>query len=425
LISGKVYIQSILNMRSAFLSIVLLVSTITQAQIALSLQDALSLAVKNNPYYKAEKYNIDLAKTAITTAGLHLNPSASLGTQMIPSSKYFEPGTGFYAPENRQMNYQVSKVFQVGGQLKYKVEAAKSDLTVANSNLDQYEWNLLGDVAAKWLDVWYAGEKLKLISQARLNSDTLLKINQIRLKDQVITTTEFSRTQINDEQYKIMQFNARQTLKSEKNNLSLMLGIKDSLQIDKKEDWFPAVLPQNYDSLLHLAMENRKEIQVSKNLSDRAKIDVALQNANAKPQPEVGVSYSPQNKVPYLGLYVAVPLPFSNRNQGEIARAKIAVDQAAAVTDAYLLQVTKEVRNAWDEYTTSKYSWDKYRELNVKSEDVLRTVKISYLKGGTTILDYLEAERTWFEMQNQYYEAMFNYRKSYLQLLFTCNYSGR
>ena len=403
----------------------LLLCRLTQAQVAMSLQDALSLAVKNNPYYKAEKYNLEMAKTAITTAGLHLNPSASIGSQMITSSKFFEPGTGFYAPENRQTNIQLSKVFQVSGQLKYKVEVAKSDLSVVSANLSQYEWNMLSQVASKWLDVWYADEKLKLISQAKQNSDTLLRINQIRLNDQVITTTEFSRTQINDEQYKIMQFTAKQTLKSEQNNLSLMLGIKDSLMIDKKEEWYPAVLPQNYDSLLRTALDNRKEIQVSKNLSDKAKINVSLQKAIAKPQPEVGVSYSPQNKVPYMGLFVTIPLPFSDRNQGEIARAKIVVDQAATVTDAYLLQVTNEVRNGWDEYTTAKASWEKYSELNVKSEIVLKTVKMSYLKGGTTILDYLEAERSWFEMQSQYYEAMFNYRKSYLQLLFTCNYSGK
>jgi len=410
-------------MRFLFLLAIVLASSLSQAQVALSLQDALSLAVTNNPLYKAEKYNIEIAKTAITTAGLHLNPSASVSSLVVPSSKYYAPGTGFFAPENRQMTYQISKVFQVRGQLKYKVEAAKSDLTIASSNLSEYEWNLLSDVAAKWLDVWYADEKLKLINLARLNSDTLLKVNQIRLKDQVITSTEFSRTQINDEQYKLMQFTSKQILKSEKNNLCLMLGIKDSLSIDKNEDWFPAFLPQNYDSLLHIALENRKELLVSKSIYDKAKIDVSLQKALAKPQPEIGVNYSPQNKVPYMGVFVAIPLPFSDRNQGEIARAKIAVDQAAALTDAYLLQVTKEVRNAWDEYKTNKNSCEKYRELNVKSESVLKNVKMSYLKGGTTILDYLEAEKTWFEMQSQYYDAMFNYRKSYLQLLFTCNYT--
>ena len=419
-------LKSIISyMRILFLLSALLVSPFAQAQIALGIQDAFELAIKNNPYYKAEKYNVEIAKTAITTASLHLNPSASVSSLINPSSKYFAPDTRFLAPENRQLSYQVSKVFQVGGQLKYKIEAAKSDLTIANSNLGAFEWNLLSDVANKWLDVWYANEKLDLISKARLNADTLMMVNQIRLKNQVITTTEFSRILINQEQYKIMQFTANQALKSETNNLALMLGTKEPFLIDKTENWFPAILPQSYDSLLHIALTNRQEILVSKNISDKAKINVSLQKAIAKPQPELGVNYSPQNKVPYLGLFVAVPLPFSDRNQGEIAKSKIAVNQADALTEAYILQITKEVRNAFDEYVTNKSSWERYKELNVKSEIVLKTVKMSYLKGGTTILDYLEAERTWFDMQSQYDEAMFNYRKSYLQLLFTCNYRSK
>lgn len=409
-------------MRLKLLLAFLLANTLTHAQVSLSLQDAFSIAVKNNPFYQAEKYNLEIAKSAITTAGLHLNPSVSVASSVVPSSKYFVPGTGFFAPDNRQMSYQISKVFQVGGQLKFKVQAAKSDLVVANSNLSQSEWNLLGAVGAKWLDVWYADEKVRLIAKAKINSDTLLKVNQIRLKNQVITTTEYTRTQINDEQYRIMQLSALQLLKSESNNLSSLLGINDNLLIDKKDEWFPAILPQNYDSLLRLALANRKEIQISKNLSDKAKINVSLQQAIAKPQPEVGVNYSPQNRVPYVGLFVAIPLPISDKNQGEIAKAKIAVNQADAMTNAYMLQISNEVRNAYDEYLTNKNSWEKYSELNSKSEEVLKIVKMSYLKGGTTILDYLEAEKTWFDMQSQYYESMFNYRKSYLQLLFTCNY---
>ena len=412
-------------MRFIFLLTCLLIASLTQAQISLSIQDAFTLALKNNPNYRVEKYNVELAKTAVTTAGLHLNPSVSVSSQITPSSKYFAPETSLFSPENRQMTYQVSKVFQVSGQLKYKIEAAKSDLNIAGSNLSQYEWNLLNEVASKWLDVWYASEKLKLIEKAKLNADTLLKVNQIRLKNQVITTTEFSRTQINLEQYKIMQLAAKQGFKSEYNNLVLLLGSKDSLMIDKNENWFPEHLPLNYDSLLNLALKNRKEIQISKNLAEKAKIDVSLQKAISKPQPEIGFNYSPQNKVPYLGLFVAIPLAVSNRNQGEIARAKIAVNQADALTNAIILQITKEVRNAFDEFTTNKISWEKYIDLNRKSELVLQSVKLSYVKGGTTILDYLEAERTWFDMQNQFYEAMFNNRKSFLQLLFTCNFSNK
>ena len=66
--------------------------------------------------------------------------------------------------------------------------------------------------------------------------------------------------------------------------------------------------------------------------------------------------------------------------------------------------------------------YEKYKDIFQKSENVLKTVKLSYLKGGTTILDYLEAEQNWFDLQNQYNEAFYNYKKAYLQILFVSNY---
>jgi cobalt-zinc-cadmium efflux system outer membrane protein len=43
------------------------------------------------------------------------------------------------------------------------------------------------------------------------------------------------------------------------------------------------------------------------------------------------------------------------------------------------------------------------------------------VKGGTTILDYLEAERSWFDMENNRFDALYTYRKNYLQLLVAAN----
>lgn len=411
-------------MRFVYIMTFVLIAFLSKAQQTITLQEAFSIAVRNNPFYKVEKYNYEVAKTAVVTAGLRANPTLSISSQAISTANYFSPGTGFYSPDNRQASYQLSKTLQINGQLKYKIENAKSELKITETNLQKYEWELLAEVAQKWLDVWYAEEKLKLIQMAKTNSDSLVKINQIRLKNQVITNTEFTRTQINDEQYKLMLLSANQEVRSEMLNLSFLLGLNDSVRIRDQENWFPVSLPVVYDSLLQIALKNRLDIQISQKLLDRAHTDESLQKALAKPQPELGLSYSPQNRVPYLGLSLAIPLPLSDRNQGEIKRARIMVDQADANIKATLLQVVKEVRNSLDNYLTSKKSWEKYRELNHQSEQVLQIVKMSYLKGGTTILDYLEAERMWFDMQSQYFQSMYNYRKSYQELIFTCQFAG-
>jgi len=176
-----------------------------------------------------------------------------------------------------------------------------------------------------------------------------------------------------------------------------------------------------FDSILNYALHNRADVLIAQKTTLAAQTNILLQNAIAYPQPEVGVSYGSQNKIPYIGAFIAIPIPLFDRNQGPVARAKITLNQAQTLNDANTQKVKAEIYNAYQGYNTSKATYEKYEELMGKSDDVLEKVKISYVKGGTTILDYLEAERSWFDMENNHFDALYNYRKNYLQLLVVSN----
>ena len=159
-------------------------------------------------------------------------------------------------------------------------------------------------------------------------------------------------------------------------------------------------LPKSVDSLLNYAMHNRTDLLVCQQTIEKSKVEIMLQQALAKPQPEVAVGYSRQNQVPYWGVSVSVPLTVYDRNQGEIAKAKVTAQQAESTAQATILKIKSEVKIAFNEYMTNKATFEKYHDIYAQSESVLKTVKFSYLRGGTTIVDYLEAERNWFDLQN-------------------------
>lgn len=399
----------------------LLICNIASSQTKLSLKEALNIARTNNPFYKAEKQNVDLANSDITTAGLKINPTFGISLEQVTASRYFYENTGLLSSYNQQVFYQVSKSFQVHGQRNYKIQQAQANFSIAKTNLADYKRYLLGNVAQQWLDVWFAERKLEVIERAKINSDSLLKISNIRLKNQVITSTDYTRTQITDEQYRLMSLTAKQSLMSEISALSLMLGLNDSIQINDHDAQLLVNVPEVFDSIMNYALHNRTDLLSAQQTVDKNNINVSLQKALAFPQPEVGLSYSGQNQVPYWGISFSIPIPFFDRNQGEISKAAISVDQAENLTNATTEKVRFEVKIAFKEYLTNKGTYENYKVIYLKSESVLNIVKLSYLKGGTTILDYLEAERSWFDLQNQYYEALYNYQKSVLQLLIVSN----
>ena len=411
-----------MNFRLFFTGLLCLFTSYSSySQKTLSLKEALNLAREKNPFYKAEKQNIDIARSDVTTAELKINPTGSIGLQQLTAPNYFPENTGFFSSDNRQISYQVSKTFQVKGQRKVKIQAANANFDIIRINLSDYERILLGNVAQQWLNVWYAIRKLEIVNLAKANSDTLLKINSNRLKNQVITVTDYTRTEIVNEQYQLLLLGAHQSLKSEMSNLALSLGQNDSIEADEKELPSFIILPTNIDSFVNHAIQYRTDLLAARQTIEKSKIDVSVQKAIASPQPNLGIGYSRQNRIPYWGLSFSIPLPFYDRNQGEIAKASVSVTKAENMEDAITKQVKSEVRIAYQDYVTNKLTFENFASINRKSENVLKTVKFSYLKGGTTILDYLDAERTWFDTQNQYYDALYTYQKSIVQLLVASN----
>jgi len=408
----------------SYRNILLILIFLTQysfAQTRITFQDALVTARKNNPFFLARKYNTDLAKADIITASLRPNPSLNLSAEQVINSKYFEENTGALDPANRQSNIQAGKILQVTGQRKYKIHKAEKDVDVESANLSDFERNLLFDVANQWLDAWFAFEKLEIVQRAKINSDTLLNVNQIRLRNQVITTTEFLRTSIKADQYALMLRKSLQEYISELFSLKQLLGTSDSIMISDTEPVFRTKLPSTLDSAIIYALNNRTDLLINQKAIEAAKVNLDLQKAIAFPQPEIGLNYNPQNKVPYLGAYLQFPIPVFDRNQGQVTRAKLQITQSESYLKACQARVQNEVRSAYMEFQTNQATYQKYNLIYRQSESVMNTVRLSYLKGGTTILDYLEAERDWFEMQNQYYEALYDFRQSYIKVLFACN----
>lgn len=411
-----------MNKKRLWLSMLTMVFTSSLlAQNNLSCKEALNIAQKNNLRFQAEKLTIDISKADIKTAAIRPNPSFNIAWQQIPTLRYATENSSLLASDNRQLTYQVSQVIPVANQRKYKIQQAIEKSRLTELELNEFLRNLYGEVVQKWLNVWFAEIKLKIIDKAKANSDSLLHINEIRLKNQVITSTEYLRTQIVAEQYRLMYLNAVQCLTSESQNLMLLLGTNDSIHIDERRELIDLLIPIQLDSLMDYAISNRPDVLISKMESTNANTNLLLQKATAIPHPEVGISYSTQNKVPYVGAYVAIPIPISDRNQGEIAKASVNIKQANELQNANEKAVRTEVLNAYKAFIAGKTTFEKYDELHLKSENVLEIVRMSYLKGGTTILDYLEAQKSWFDMESQYYEALYNYRNSFLQLLITTN----
>ncbi len=388
------------------------------AQSFYSMQSAVITAKSNSPLLKAEGYNINVAQSNLTTARLHTNPSLNNQSLQLMNSKYYPTGTEFSNPLNRQVWWQLTKPFILPAQRRGRIDIASQNVLLFQKGFSETIRRFSSDVAHQWLSAWILKSRLDLLGQAYTNIDSLVKINRARLRNQVITQTDLIRTELLQDQYQLQMINAQKDFKNEIQRLKFFLGVKDSVNVDINSEIESTTIPDTIDSLLSKAMRERSDVQAANLAVTVSQSNIKYQKSLVWPVPELGMIWNPQNTIPYLGFFGTIKVPLFDRNQGEIEKSKFLQLQAEEGVRNAELRISTEVSAAFQTYQTEKDNLKKYEVMMRQSDQVLDNVRYSYLKGGTTIIDFLDAQRSWFDTRQLFLNARLSYFQSYIQLLY-------
>ncbi len=387
------------------------------AQHYLTLREALQMAKKNNLYLKSQQLNINISQTDTITARLFPNPLLENEHYYITNPKYFAQGTDMFNNQNIQIFFKYMQPIPIAGQRANQIELARKNVMVSYYTYKELERNILLEVANKWIEAWVAVKQLQIIQIAKNNIDSLLLINQIRFKNQMITQTELYRTELLSKQYDFQLKNSLQEVSNKLNELKTLIGITDSIQIDQKGEPVIERIP-NYDSLVKYSLHNRSDIQISYSLIQANEINIKLQKSLSIPQPQIGFIYNPQNSINYFGPSFSINIPWFHRNQGEIKKSYLLKEQSEKQLLALKNNIYSEIKISYENFKLQQKNIENFNLLLNQAQSILDNVKYTYLKGGTTIVDYLEAQRSWLETQEQHYHALQSYYQSYIQLLY-------
>ena len=145
-------------------------------------------------------------------------------------------------------------------------------------------------------------------------------------------------------------------------------------------------------------LDQRAEMKLAREAVEQARADLRLQEANAKPDPDVHLGYKRTEGFDTVYAAVQIPLPVRNRNQGlvEAAAAEVkAAESSVAATEAL---VRAELESAKRDYESRQKLLDEtLRPMRDRAGEVYRIVDAAYRETGSDILRLLDAERTRIE----------------------------
>ena len=114
---------------------------------------------------------------------------------------------------------------------------------------------------------------------------------------------------------------------------------------------------------------------------------------------------------------VSVPLPLWNLRQGQIREAEADLSQTEAMASQQELTVLRELENAWNRYRIAHRQVETFEAgLLKQAENSLKVAEAAYRLGERGILDYLDAQRVYRSVSNDYLNARFDRQAAVIDL---------
>jgi len=173
----------------------------------------------------------------------------------------------------------------------------------------------------------------------------------------------------------------------------------------------------NLEDFQAKALQNRPDLRAAQQGVTAATSQWEMQKANGKQDVTGQANYTHVNGISGFSIYASVPLPIFNRNQGEIARARYAITQAEEQNKAANGQVLTDVEDAYKGLEENDHVVQLYRSgyLGVAEQD--RDIsEYAYKRGAVSLLDFLDAERSYRATQLAYRQALAAYLLAIEQL---------
>jgi cobalt-zinc-cadmium efflux system outer membrane protein len=387
------------------------------ASTRITLDQAISLALTNSPSIKATRTQIAQSKAQEITANLRPNPVLSWDTQFIP---IFNPGNFSEDTLNnlQQFDIGVGYLFERGRKRQNRLKAAQDQTAVTTSQVSDTERTLTFNVAQQFINALLANSNLQF-AQEDLNSfQQTVNISEQRYKAGDISEGDFLKIKLQLLQFQTDVTSAQVARVQALGSLRQLLGYSSvPRDYDVTGDLAYVPLTAGEDDLKALALQDRPDLRAAKQGITAAQSQVALARANGKQDLNVAMNYSHVSGLSSTSLFFNIPLPFFNRNQGEIARTRSALTQAQLNASAAEDTVMTDVTNAYEAASTNQEVVKLYISGYLKQAQDSRDIsEYAYKGGAATLLDFLDAERSYRSTQLAYRQALAAYMLSLEQL---------
>ena len=381
------------------------------AQQALSWDQVRAKFELANPVLKADAASVDEMRAEEITAFLRPNPQFTLGedgTQIAPHAGVWTPLKGTDVVPN------FSYLHEREHKRELRLESAKEGTQIAQSEHEDLTRTLLFTLRASFVQTLEAKFVLDFAKADLEYYDKIIDISRSRLNAGDIAEIDFKRIELQRVQYESEIETATVNLRTAKIQLLQLLNNRtpvDQFDVNGPFDFSDDLKP--LDDYRQSALDARPDLQAALETLLQSKTNHRLAVANGSTDPTLGAWYTYNssnnnpNGIQTLGLSVSIPLRIFDKNQGEKKRTLIDIDRSQELTEAARAQVFSDVDSAYEVVRSNIALLKPYKQkYNNEATEVRDTVSYAYMHGGESLMDFLNAQSDYRQVQLAYAQLL-------------------
>lgn len=387
----------------------------TESPVRITLDEAVQFALAHNHALQAARSAIVQSQDEETTANLRPNPVLGADVIGLPITPNEFTSTNI---DQTEFDAGLSYLFERGKKRQNRLKAAQDITAQTRSTVSDNERNLTFNVASQFTNALLAESTLSFAQQDLDSFQKTVAISEAQYKAGAMSEGDLLKIKL-----QLLQFQTDVT--------AAELGKQQALAALRQLVGFESVpidydvagqleyekVSENLEGLQALAIKDRPDLRAAQQGITAAKSQYVLAKADGKQDITGTLNYTHITGYNSVSVIFSMPLPIFDRNQGEIARTSAAIFQAQETEAEASEQVMTDVQTAYETMKTNEETLQIY--LSGYLEQAKQSVTISqyaYQRGAASLLDFLDAERSYRDTELAYRQQLASYMLALEQL---------
>ncbi|MBI2440900.1 MAG: TolC family protein [Lentisphaerae bacterium] len=372
---------------------------------ALTLRQALELALRHNPELAAAAHGVRAAEGNVRQAGALPNPDMEVTAEDVGGSSQ---------PAAAQTTMRLSQTVELGGKRNKRREMARSEARLSGWDYEAKRLDILTQTKKGFVDVLSAQEQLALAESVLILAEDVRKVASERVKAGKVPPLEETKAGVEVSLARITRDGVKRDLDTARKLLAATWGHTTPVFTEAAGALESATDIPSLDRLSAL-LGQAPEVARWENQVLMSRQVLAQAKAERIPNFEIGagIRQYEENGVAAGIAGLSLPLPLFNRNAGAIAAAahqanRVVYEQRAARlrAEAQLVEAYGRLETARAEALTIK------TELLPSAQQAFEAVQTGYREGKFGYLEVLDTQRTFYEAKTNYLEVLAAYQKA-------------